>query len=157
MADKYWVANKPDKVVSVVSETAGASGIAAVDLGAIVKLTKTILYSEMADGGSTAGTFTFAESIPAGAVFLRAVCIVGAGFAGDSSATMTIGDGTDVDRYSTGTPSVFATAAAGVDLGIPSGIANHSAAKAPVVTITAGSDFGDVSAGSVTVELYYIK
>jgi len=156
MADKYWVANKPDKVVSVVSETAGASGTAAVDLGAIVKLTKTILFSEMVDAAAT-GTFTFAEEIPAGAVFLRAACTAVTGFAGDTSATITIGDGTDADRYHTGTPNVFATAATGVSVGVPSGRVDHAVAKAPVVIVTSNADFTSVSAGSVTLELYYIK
>ena len=156
MADKYWVANKPNKEVAVVAETAGSSGIAAVDVGAIVKLTKTILFSEMVDAGTT-GTFTFAESIPAGATLLSLDCVALTGFTGDTSATITVGDGTDVDRYMTGTPSVLTTAANGLDLGVPSGLPNHPSAKAPVVVITSAADFTSVNAGSITLELYYIK
>ena len=94
MADKYWIGNKPDKSVSTVAESGTAAG---VDIGGIVKLSKTLAFGDFTDGGSTAGTFTFGESIPAGAVFLRAVATTVTGFAGDTSATITIGDGTDVD------------------------------------------------------------
>ena len=153
MAKKYWVGNKPDRSVNTVDESGTAAG---VDIGVMVKLSKTLAFGDFTDGGGTSGTFTFGESIPAGAVFLRAVATTVTGFAGDTSATITIGDGTDVDRYNTGTPNVFATAAAGVDLGVPSGIVNHSTAKAPVVTITSAANWGDVDAGSITLELYYI-
>ena len=77
------------------------------------------------------------------------------GFAGDTSAVITVGDGTTVDRYNTGTPTVFTTAAAGVGLGVVSGTAFHAAAKTPVVTITSAADWGSVTAGQITLTLLY--
>jgi len=76
------------------------------------------------------------------------------GFAGDTSATITIGDGTDADRYNTGTPSVFATAT-DIDAGAVSGTAYHAAAATPTLIVTSGSDFGAVTAGSVTITIFY--
>ena len=78
------------------------------------------------------------------------------GFAGDTSAVMTIGDGTDVDRYNTSTVNVFATATGGIASGVPSGALYHAAAKTPVITITSATDWGAVNAGEVTIEMYYL-
>jgi hypothetical protein len=67
------------------------------------------------DGGSTSGTLVLSHTIPAGAVYAQTLVTGLVGFAGDVSATATLGDGSDTDRYNTGTPNFFTTAAAGVD------------------------------------------
>lgn len=115
----------------------------------------TFTYDEMTDGGSTAGTFVMTGDIPAGSLFLRSYVVDVTGFAGDSSATIQVGDGSDVDRYSVGTPSVFANV--GIVVTNPaSGVEEHtSAVTSPTVTITSGTDFGAVSAGQATVILEY--
>lgn len=119
------------------------------------KYTETVAFGAFTDGGSTIGTFDLSVSIPIGATFLRAVLTAVTGFAGDTSATIQAGDGSDADRYSTGTPDVFSTLANGLDLGVPSGVAYHAAAKTPKLTITVATDWGAVTAGAVTIELYY--
>lgn len=125
--------------------------------GILRKFSQTVAYSEFTDGGGASGTFTLtAGSIPAGATVLFSAVTAITGFTGDTSAVITIGDGTDADRYNTGTPSVFTTAANGIAVGVPSGVQYHAAAKNVVLTVTSGSDFGAVSAGSVTVSLYYL-
>jgi hypothetical protein len=116
---------------------------------------ETVLFSQFTDGGGAAGTYSLAHTIPAGAYFLKTLYTGITGFTGDLSAAGILGDGTDTDRYMTGTPSVFTTAAQGVDVGAPSGTAWHTAAKTPVLTVTSGSDWGFVVAGAVTVTLYY--
>jgi predicted RecA/RadA family phage recombinase len=128
-----------------------------LDAGNIVKISETIAYDDFTDGGSTSGTYAMTVGqIPAGAFFLQSLCTALTGFAGDTSAVITIGDGTDVDRYNTGTPDVFTTAANGIALGVPSGVQYHDAAKTVTVTITTAADFTSVSAGSVTLELFYL-
>lgn len=125
--------------------------------GPIVKLTETVAYSAFTDGGSTSGTYDLTVgTVPAGATVLGAAVTAVTGFTGDTSAVITIGDGTDADRYNTGTPSVFATAANGVSVGAPSGTTYHAAEKTVTLTVTSGSDFTSVAAGSVTVELTYM-
>ncbi|MBW8034708.1 MAG: hypothetical protein FVQ79_03395 [Planctomycetes bacterium] len=114
-----------------------------------------VAFGGFTDGGGAAGTLDLAVSIPAGAVFERVIITAITGFAGDSSAVLQVGDGTTVDRYNTGSPSIFATAAAGADLGAPSGTRHHSAAKTPRLTVTAGSDWGAVTAGAATVTLFW--
>ena len=139
--------------------------LSAIAAGAIVnsllgtpKLTayqETILFSQFTDGGGASGTLNLSTTIPAGARYLATLITAITGFTGGASATIIVGDGTDTDRYNTGTPSVFATAAAGVDMGAPSGTAWHTAAKTPVVTVTEAADFGLITAGAATLTLFY--
>ena len=119
---------------------------------------QSIAYTDFVDGGGTSGTLALSCTIPAGAVFVQSLITDIIGFTGDTSATIIIGDtGGDTDRYSTGTPSVFTTAAAGVDLGVPSGTKWHTAAVVPDVLITSGSDWGLVTAGSAVITLVWIE
>ena len=122
-------------------------------------LSETHLASSFTDGGSTVGTKTMTGQIPAGALILLSRVLVPAGFAGDTTAALTIGDGSDVDRYNTSTVSIFATAATGVDAGVPSGLKLQVAAVRPVLTVTSSTDatLFIAGAGSVTVEIYYIR
>jgi len=117
---------------------------------------ETFAFGDMTDGGGAAATMTLGINIPEGAVVARAFIDAVTGFAGDTSAVMTIGDGTDVDRYNTGTPNVFATADH-IDAGAVSGTIYHAAAKDVVVTITSGADWGSVTAGAVTITVYYYQ
>jgi hypothetical protein len=104
---------------------------------------------------TTTGTYTFTEEIPLGAIVDYATVSNVVAFSGDTSAVVTIGDGTDVDRYNTGTPSVFATITY-LSIGVPSGTTYHSAAKAPVVTVTTATDYTLVPASaSMQVSIHY--
>lgn len=112
-------------------------------------------YSEFTDGGSATGTLVLDAVIPAGAIFKRAYLVNNAEAEGESTLTIQIGDGSDVDRYTTGTPSV-AAAASVLSLGAPSGVVTHTAAVDTVtVTLTEDDDFTDITAWSATVILEY--
>ena len=125
--------------------------------GVVGVLEETFEHTDFTDGGAAVGTAQFASSLPKGAVVLGSKVRVGEGFAGDTSAAMTIGDGSDADRYNTGTIDVFSTAADGVQSGVPSGNKLLTAANRPTLTITTNADFTSVSAGEVTVAIYYIE
>lgn len=114
-----------------------------------------VSYADFTDGGSTSGTLALTEKIPAGAWVQQTILLDVTGFTGDTSATIQVGDGTDVDRYSTSTPSVFTTAVA-IDVGVPSGTKVHTAEKTVTITITSGSDFTSVVAGAFTIRIYYL-
>jgi hypothetical protein len=114
-----------------------------------------VTLADFTDGGSAAGTYTMKSAIPAKAHVLATVLTNVTAFAG-TTTTITVGDGSDVDRYNTGTPSVFATAAA-VDMGAPSGIKGHATAVNPVLTVTAESDFTAVTAGALDIRIVYVK
>ena len=122
----------------------------------VLVLSETVAYNQFTDGGGASGTYTMKQAIPAGAVALRTRISNIVGFTGNVSATIIVGDGSDTDRYMTGTPSVFTTAAQGVDAGVVSGTAWHTAAINPVITVTASSDFTLVTAGRVTVKIFAI-
>lgn len=125
----------------------------------LVSYQQTCAVADFTDSGTT-GTLALDITIPAGAVFARTLVTNIVGFAGDSSAVVTIGDpsGGDVDRYITGTPNVFSTAVAGVAMGAPSGTLWHTADIIPSVVITSATDFTDVVTdgnGSLDVTLFY--
>lgn len=122
-------------------------------------LSETVAVSQFTDGGATVGTYQMQGVLPAGSIVLYSKIGPVTGFAGDTSAALTIGDGSDVDRYMTGTPSVFTTAAVGVECGVPSGTKLLTADNRPTLTITSSADFTAVVTdghGVVTVAIHYI-
>ncbi len=119
-------------------------------------LSVTVTRAMFTDGGSTVGTYVLTETLPVGAFALQAVLVNVTGFTGDTSAVITVGDGTDADRYNTGTPSIFTTANA-IDLGVPSGTKIHAAAATITMTVTSAADFTNVSAGQATLRIYYLN
>jgi hypothetical protein len=112
--------------------------------------------SQFTDGGSTAGTYQMKTAIPVGAYVINSVLTQLVGFTGDTSATIIIGDGSDTDRYNTGTPSVYTTAAA-LALGVPSGTKEHISAIFPTLTVTSATDFTAVTAGTLALRIIYFK
>jgi len=122
-------------------------------------LSETVPIASFTDGGGTSGTYQMLGSIPAGAILLGSKVGPIVGFAGDTTAVLIIGDGSDTDRYNTGTVNVFTTQAVGVDCGVPSGLKLMATENRPTLTITSGSDFALVvtnGLGVVTVSIYYI-
>ena len=123
-------------------------------------LTETVPIASFTDGGATVGTYQMAGSLPAGATVLGSRVLVPGGFAGDTSAALTIGDGSDVDRYNTSTVNIFTTAAAGIESGIPSGTKLLTAANRPTLTVTTAADFTSAvtnGSGIVTVSIYFVQ
>jgi hypothetical protein len=117
-----------------------------------------VTVSQFTDGGSTSGTYALKTTIPIGAWIQQTILQDVVGFAGDTTATLTVGDGSDVDRYNTGTPSVFTTANA-IDMGVPSGTKIHVAAATVTLTVTTGSDFGLTVTngnGALTIKIFYL-
>jgi hypothetical protein len=114
-------------------------------------IVQTVTFSQFTDGTGAAGTLVLTDQIPVGATVKRSFLLALTGFTGDTSCTLTVGDGTDPDRYNTGTPSIFTTAAGETDLGAVSGTAYHAAAASVTLTATSDSDWTAVAAGSMTV------
>ena len=99
-----------------------------------------VTVADFTDGAGATGTFTTTSQIPLGATVDYATVKNVVAWDDDTTATITIGDGSTVDRYNTGTPSVAATITY-LSVGAVSGTAYHAAAKAVVLTVTGGSDF----------------
>ena len=120
------------------------------------EIRQTVTRAEFTDGGAAVGTLVLDEQIPAGAWVLRSLVRDVTAFAGNTSAAMTIGDGTDADRYMVAsTLDVFSTVAM-LDGGAPSGTQIHTAAKSVTLTITSAADFTAVSGGALTISIYYL-
>jgi len=154
--DRSTGANRQARELVTLQAPDDAAGRAMAVVGV---LSETVAVAQFTDGGSAVGTYQLAGSLPAGAIVLYSRIGPVTGFAGDTSATMTIGDGSDVDRYMTGTPSVFTTAAVGVECGVPSGTKLLTADNRPTLTITSNADFTSVvsnGSGVVTVSIFYI-
>lgn len=117
-------------------------------------LYQTCALADFTDGGAAVGTLTLTADIPVGARYDYTDIRNVTGFAGDTSAALTVGDGTDVDRYNTSTLDVFSDAAI-VAAGAASGTLDHAAAVSPVLTITTAADWGSVSAGALTVLMHF--
>ena len=84
------------------------AGLEAGTTGNLREINQTVLFSEFTDGGGASGTFTLTEgTLPVGATVLASAITDVVGFTGNVSAVMIIGDGTDTDRYMTGTANVF--------------------------------------------------
>lgn len=126
------------------------------DWSGIQMITETVTRAMMTDGGSTSGTYVLKAAIPAGAFVIQTLLQDVTGFTGDTSAAVIIGDGTDTDRYNTGTPSLFTTAVM-IAAGVPSGTKEHIVEKSVTVTITSAADFTNVAAGSVTIKILYFR
>lgn len=146
------------KTVKVSKETSGRKVVRDENaLPRIREITETVARSQFTDGGSTSGTYQMQGEVPVGAFLVGSKVTVAEGFTGDTSAALTIGDGSDVDRYMTGTPSVLSVAASGIQMGVPSGNKNITTANRPTLTVTGAADFTSISAGSLTVSIYYIE
>jgi len=111
-------------------------------------------YASFTDGGGATGTLDLNVVIPAGAYYVNTLVTDLDDFVGSAVVTFTIGDGTDADRYNTGTPSLAADSDY-LDVGVPSGTLLHTAAKTVKVTITDDSAFSDISAGAMTISGFY--
>lgn len=135
----------------------GGTGRSIAQIGV---LSETVPITSFTDGGAAVGTYQMIGSVPAGAILLISKITPVAGFIADTSATITVGDGSDVDRYHTGTPSIFTTAANGVECGVVSGTKLVTTANRPTLTVTTAADFTTSltnATGIVKVEIYYLQ
>ena len=118
-----------------------------------------IATADWTDGGAAAGTYTLPQTIPDKSwvertVLYNLVCTDSAG-ADVTTVTITVGDGSDVDKFNTGTPSIAPAASADVvDLGVPSAPAVN-AASSVVLTVTEADDFTGIEVLTMTIEIRY--
>lgn len=151
-----------DVTVSAAGVMTLGAGVAANSVLAKPRLRivrEQLLASALVDGGAAAGTKAMSTVIPAGARVVACLVDNIVGFTGDTSAALTVGDGTTANRYMTGTPSVFTTAAQGVDMGVVSGTAWHTAAKTLTATVTSAADITPVlaSGGSCFITIIFYE
>jgi len=120
-------------------------------------VSQTLDYASFTDNGDATGYIDFTTgTIPAGAIFVGWKAVVATGFTGDTTAVVEVGLSGDTDAYSAdATRSVLAAATVGS--AAKESTAFVAAATTPRVTVTGGSDFGNISAGSMTLTVYYVE
>jgi hypothetical protein len=117
---------------------------------------QSLAYGDFTDNEDATGYIDVTTQLPAGALPLGFKAVVTTGFTGDTTATIQVGVATDLDRFSLNTDqSVLAAASVG-SLAATDGADGMNAAQTIRVTVTGGADFTSISAGVMTVEVYYI-
>jgi hypothetical protein len=115
-------------------------------------------YDDFTDNEDETGYIDFDTDLPAGAMPIGWRAVVTEGFDGDTTAVMEVGiDGVE-DKYSADTTqSCFDAGTVGSMVLAADAWTDHDEAQTPRVTVTGGTDFGDVDEGSMQVEIFYIE
>ena len=116
-----------------------------------------ISYSDFTDGGSTAGTYNMLNQIPAGSFVIGSKVNVLAGFTGDTTCTLAIGDSGDSNVYSANTTHNIYTAANNLVAQAESPPVAEASANTVLLTATGGADFTSISAGKIEVWVFYFS
>ncbi|MBT3201173.1 MAG: hypothetical protein HN350_14825 [Phycisphaerales bacterium] len=112
-------------------------------------------FDDFTDNGDATGYIDFTtDDIPAGSIVTGWKAVPTAGFTGDTTAVIEVGTAADPDAFSADT-SQSVLAAATVGSGAAPDTAFVGAATTPRVTVTGAADFTSISAGSMTVTVYY--
>jgi len=119
-----------------------------------------IALADFTDGTDATG-YVDLDDLPIGAMILGWRAEITTAFAGTTAATMQIGISSDVNRFSADTTSSVIAAAIKGSLALAVDAAKSiGAATTPRVTITdtkgSSPDFGDFSAGAMTITIAYI-
>jgi len=131
----------------------------------IRKVSQKISYSDFTDANGT-GTLTMTDSIPAGSFVIGSKVTVTTAFTGDgSSCSLKIGDSGNEDAYSGNTThSIFTVTTAAAQRVLASFInsdcgmnAEGAANDVLLVATGGGGDWSDVSAGEMTVDVFYLS
>ena len=141
---------------SDITDYRGRAVFSVVGNVATRKLVSQVLdFGDFTDNGDDSGYIDFTTAaIPAGSIVVGWKAVVAAGFTGDTTAAIEVGIAGDTDAYSADVaqsvlaPATVGSAAQALEAFV-------GAAATPRVTVTGAADFGNVSAGSMTVTVYY--
>ena len=119
------------------------------------KLESQILaIADFTDNGDATGYIDIDTDLPANAIVIGWKAVILTGFTGDTTAIMQVGIAGDLNKYS-GITSVSCLTATTVGALGNTDNALAITSQTPRVTVTGGSDFGLITAGSMIVSLYY--
>jgi len=146
------------KLVEVESSTEGWIDIGAALGRPVEEIVEAVVIGDFTDNTGTAtGYVDLATSLPAGAIPIGVKYIVTTGFTGDTTAVVQTGVSGDLDRFSSVTDqSVLAAATVGHGVAADA-CDGMNAAQTIRVTVTGGADFTSISAGAMTVIVYFIR
>lgn len=119
-------------------------------------VSQSLMYYDFTDNGDVTGYADFEADLPAGALLMGYRIDVTDAFEGDVFATATLGDASDLDRFSGS--DILAVDSVGPLAG-QGASANRfcESATTPRVTVTVANDFGNSSGGEMAVTLFYLQ
>jgi len=127
----------------------------------IRKVSQIVDFGDLTDGGGTDGTLNLNKQIPAGSFVIGSKVTVKDGFTGDTTAVLSIGTAGDANEYSGNTThNILAAVRNSVKAAFitaDAGLVAESADISVLLTIAGGSDFTDISAGRMLVEVFYLS
>jgi hypothetical protein len=116
---------------------------------------QTLHYDDVIDDGGASGHIDFSTDLPAFSIPVAWKATIVTGFTGDDSAVVEVGIDGDTDRFSGDvSQSVYASGYIG-SVSSGNSLAGFGDTITPRVTITSADDFSSVSAGEMTVTIYY--
>ena len=127
------------------------------------KVSQIVEYGDFTDDGSDAnGDLTLNKSVPAGSFIIGSKVTVKTGFTGDTSAVLAIGASANDNEYSgNSTHNVFTS---GTNNLVKAAFITSDAGLGAVgsdqiiyLTLTSDSDFSNVTAGRLLVEVFYFS
>ncbi len=122
----------------------------------IGKVAQIVKYSDFTDDGDDGnGDLELDKQIPAGSFIIGTKVTVKTGFTGDTSAALSVGASENDDEWSGNTTIDVLSAARNLVAG--DGLKDISTAATVFLTVTSDSDFSDVTAGEMLVEVYYLS
>ncbi len=115
-------------------------------------------HAAFTDGTSTSGYLDFTTGqLPACSLILGWKAVISEGFAGDTTAVITVGKSGATSNYTGDTDLSCLTDATTVGSAPAEATAFESSATTPRVTVTGGADFSSITAGTMVVTIYYVK
>lgn len=120
------------------------------------KISQWIDYSDFTDSGSTTGTLTMTQTLPAGSFYIGLKASVKTGFTGDTTCTLKAGKTSGEDEFTDGTTvNIYTAADVGQEGEAP--LEYLGSATTVYLVATGAADWTSVSAGKMLVELFYLS
>ena len=120
-------------------------------------LTETFDIDDFTDGTDDTGYADFTNAIPANAIPLGWKAVVSTGFTGDTTAVVQVGSSSDVDMLSGAVPSCLAAGTVGSSAPDDTAFDSIGTALTPRVTVAGQGDFGNITAGEMTITIFYLE
>jgi hypothetical protein len=147
------------KSVAIQGDASLASdGTLALEIPKIAVINKTCAIADFTDNEDATGYIDFAEnSMPAGAIPLGWKAVVTEGFTGDTGAIIKVGTAGVPEGLSGNTSqTVLVPGIVGSNASCGTSSSYMGIAFTPRVTVVGDSDFSSITAGAMTVYIYYI-
>ena len=139
-----------------ITDYRGRALFAAIAGGRIDRLvSQTLNYGDFTDNGDATGYIDFDSDLPEGAIPIGWKADVTEGFTGDTTAVLQVGKSGNVDAFTADTTK-SCLAVDKVRSAVLAAECACDAATTPRVTVTGASDFGNISAGVMTVTIFYL-